>query len=101
MPAPKRTLEEETERLVTKMVRAAQRRRKVATADGKTRYEEPGILDQVRAAQTSLAYLIAKNNKLPKEEQENEFARQLREFHGEGKGDGAPATPNGTRGAEH
>ena len=101
MPSPKRTLEQETELLVKKIVRAASRKRQITGADGTVRFVDPDISEQVKAAQLAKDWLVAKAQKLndgdDDKENESEFDRALRDFHGTAEGD-APARPNGTGG---
>lgn len=76
----------EMEKLITGMVRQAQRKRQVQAADKskglKAKYEPPNILDQARAAESALKFMAMKA-KLEPEIVVSEFEQQLREFHNE------------------
>lgn len=87
----KRTLLEETELLITELVRDARRRRKVVDGE-QVRYVTVDILDRVRAAQAALTFLQRKGEIAPPEKEETEFERQQREFHA-GAGAGAADSP--------
>lgn len=91
--APPRDLMEETEKLVTKLVRNTRAGRviKDTDAEGKTtRRRVPyDIIDQVRAAESALKFLQVKN-KLDPEKEETEFDEQLKRFHGQGSGGADP-----------
>lgn len=95
-----RTLLDETELLITELVRDARRRRRVMDGD-QVRYVTADILDRVRAAQAALTFLQRKGEISPPEKEETEFERQQREFHAGAadsprKGDAAgPARVNG------
>lgn len=104
--APPRDLLDETEKLVTKIVRNTRAGRVIRDTDpeGKprTRRVPYDIIDQVRAAESALKFLQVKN-KLDPEKEETEFDEQLKRFHGQGGSDAAPGedTANGRSSTAH
>lgn len=73
-------LMEQTERLITKLVRNARSGRTIRNEDGTTRRVQYDILDQARAADAALKFLTVKN-KLDPEVEETEFDREQRKYH--------------------
>ena len=104
--APPPDLMTEAEKLITKMVRNVRSGRVVKTTNKETgevtsRRVPYDIIDQVRAADAALKLLQVKN-KLEPEAEENEFDKQLRDFHGARSGDADPAeSPNGRPSTPH
>lgn len=80
-----RSLLEETERLITCLVRQAGKKVAVREKDGekvKTRYVMPLILDQARAADAALKFLAMKN-KMPEPPTLSDFERGQMELDNE------------------
>lgn len=89
------TLMAEMEKLITGMVRQAQKKRQVQSANKekgvKAKYEPPNILDQARAADAALKFMAMKA-KLEPEIVESEFERQLKDFHDVSNDEGSGRT---------
>lgn len=96
--APKRSLLEDTERLVHKLVRQTGRARSVTGPDGKRKSLPPDPSDMARAVEASLKFQTIKA-KLDPEETTSEFQLALERYHGKGGGDAPDAEDGpGTKG---
>lgn len=95
-PQTPKTLLEDTEILVQKMVRIARRSRVITGTDKEgnptRKFLPPDSGDMARAVKAALDFVAVKNKIDPPDEGESEFERLQREYHdGPGKRDAAPA----------
>ncbi|HEX9158789.1 MAG TPA: hypothetical protein VF835_01070 [Rhizomicrobium sp.] len=96
VPQKPKTLLEDTEILVQKMVRNARRSRVVIGTDKEgnptRKFLPPDSGDMARAVKAALDFVAVKNKIDPPDEGESEFERLQREYHnGQGRRDASPA----------